>query len=126
MLQTTYNIQYQNRDKGKPKIKWKMFPQELVYEFLDEEFNHPINRNVDLGEHETKKLLVVLQKYPKTTWYTIQDMKGKNSLYFIHNILLEEDYKPSREYKKRLNPNMKEVDKKKVLKLLEVGVIYPI
>lgn len=40
--------------------------------------------------------------------------------------MLEEDYKPSREYKRRLNPNMKEVDKKKVLKLLEDGVIYPI
>lgn len=42
-----------------------------MYEFLDEEFNNPVNKNVDLGEHETKKLVVVLKKYPKTIWYTI-------------------------------------------------------
>jgi hypothetical protein len=39
----------------------------------------------------------------------------------MHRILLEEDYKPSIEHQRRLNPNMKEV-----LKLLDAGVIYPI
>ena len=43
-----------------------------------------------------------------------------------HRIHLEEDVKPSRQPQKRLNPIMKEVVKKEVLKLLDVGVIYPI
>ena len=39
---------------------------------------------------------------------------------------MEEDVKPSRQPHRRLNPIMKEVVKKEVLKLLDVGVIYPI
>ena len=39
---------------------------------------------------------------------------------------MEEDVKPSRQPQRRLNLIMKEVVKKKVLKLLDVGVIYPI
>ena len=44
----------------------------------------------------------------------------------MHKLILEEDYKPSIKAQKYLNPNMKEVVKKKVLKLLDVGIIYPI
>ena len=39
---------------------------------------------------------------------------------------MEDDVKPSRQPQRRLNPIMKEVVKKEVLKLLDVGVIYPI
>ena len=39
---------------------------------------------------------------------------------------MEEDVKPSRQPQRRLNPVMKEVVKKEVLKLLDEGVIYPI
>ena len=39
---------------------------------------------------------------------------------------MEEDVKPSKQPQRRLNPIMKEVVKKEVLKLLDVGVIYPI
>ena len=39
---------------------------------------------------------------------------------------MEEDVKPSRQPQRRLNPIMKEVVKKEVLKLLDVGVICPI
>lgn len=53
-------------------------------------------------------------------------MKGINPSVYMHEILLEDGYKPSREHQMRLNLNMKEVVKKKVLKLLEVGVIYSI
>jgi len=39
---------------------------------------------------------------------------------------LEENVKPSREMQRRLNPNMKEVVKNEVIKLLDNGIIYPI
>ena len=39
---------------------------------------------------------------------------------------MEEDYKPIRQLQRRLNPTMKEEVRKEVLKLLEVGLIYPI
>jgi len=73
-----------------------------------------------------KKLLSVLKKHPKAIGYTTDDIKGLNPSLCMHRILLKEDYKPSIEHQRRLNPNMKEVVKKEVLKLLDVGVIYPI
>ena len=44
----------------------------------------------------------------------------------MHRILLEDDHKPSVEAQRRLNPIMKEVVRKEVLKWLDTGVIYPI
>ena len=44
----------------------------------------------------------------------------------MHNINLEADYKPMRQPQRRLNPIMKEEVRKEVLKLLEVGLNYPI
>ena len=41
-------------------------------------------------------------------------------------IYLEENVKPCREMQRKLNPNMKEVVKNEVIKLLDNGIIYPI
>jgi len=40
--------------------------------------------------------------------------------------MLEKDYKSVAQPQRRLNPTLKEVVRKEVLKLLEVGMIYPI
>ena len=39
---------------------------------------------------------------------------------------MEDDHKPSIEHKRRLNRSMQEVVKKKILKLLKAGIIYPL
>ncbi|KAI3744277.1 hypothetical protein L1987_57354 [Smallanthus sonchifolius] len=39
---------------------------------------------------------------------------------------MEDDYKPAVQHQRRLNPNMQEVVKKEVIKLLDAGLIYPI
>ena len=39
--------------------------------------------------------------------------------------MLEDDYKPSREHQRRLNPSMNEVVKNEVLKFLKGGIIIP-
>ncbi|GJU45164.1 hypothetical protein Tco_1202430 [Tanacetum coccineum] len=44
----------------------------------------------------------------------------------MHRIVMNPDVKPSRDAQRRLNPNMKEVVKKEVLKWLDAGIIYPI
>ena len=44
----------------------------------------------------------------------------------MHRIMLEDDSKPTTEVQRRLNPTMKKVVKKEVLKRLDTGVIYPI
>ena len=44
----------------------------------------------------------------------------------MHKILMEEDFRTSRQPQRRLNLTMKEVVKKEILKLLDAGIIYPI
>jgi hypothetical protein len=44
----------------------------------------------------------------------------------MHRIHLEEGARPSHKAQRRLNPNMKEVVMKEVVKLLDAGIIYPI
>src|SRR2546430_16582168 len=44
----------------------------------------------------------------------------------MHMILMEDDVKPHRDAQRRLNPAMKEVVRNEILKLLNVGVIFPI
>ena len=39
---------------------------------------------------------------------------------------MEEDAKPVIDHQRRLNPKMKEVVRKEILKLLDAGIIYPI
>jgi len=112
--------------KEAPKVELKPLPSNLRYEFLGPNSTYPVIVNACLNEVETEKLHYVLKKYPKAIGYTIDDIKGINPSLCMHRILLEEDYKPSVEHQRRLNPNMKEVVIKEVLKLLDAGVIYPI
>ena len=112
--------------KEASKVELKPLPPNLRYEFLGPYSTYPVIVNASLNEGETEKLFSVLKKYPKAIGYTIDDIKGINPSLCMHRILLEEDYKPSIEHQRRLNPNMKEVVKKEVLKLLDAGVIYPI
>lgn len=44
------------------KIKLKLLPQNLRYEFLDSESNHPVIVNAKLA-NETEKMLAVLKRY---------------------------------------------------------------
>nr|GEY73361.1 DNA-directed DNA polymerase [Tanacetum cinerariifolium] len=58
--------------------------------------------------------------------WTIADLKGISPLLYMHRIVTDPEVKPSRDTQRRLNPNMKEVVKKEVLKWLDAGIIYPI
>ena len=58
--------------------------------------------------------------------YTLDDLKGISPTLYQHKINLEEDAKPVRDHQRRLNPKMKEVVRKEILKLLEAGIIYPV
>ena len=67
-----------------------------------------------------------LRKHRAAIGYTLDDLKGISPTLCQHKINLEEDAKPVRDHQRRLNPKMKEVVRKEILKLLEAGIIYPI
>lgn len=66
------------------------------------------------------------QEHKETIGWAIVDIKGISPSMVMHRIHLEENAKVSHESQRHLNPVMQEVVKAKVLKLLDVGVIYPI
>jgi hypothetical protein len=54
------------------------------------------------------------------------DIKGISPTVCMHRILLKDNVKKSVESQRRLNPIMKEVVKKELIKWLEACIIYPI
>ena len=79
-----------------------------------------------MTELEEQKLLEILRKYKKAIAWFIDDLKGISPSICMHKILLEENSKTSIEHQRRLNPVMKEVVRKEVLKWLNAGFIYAI
>ena len=66
------------------------------------------------------------EKHKMAIGWIIAYIEGISLSTCMHRILLEEGAKPSSQLQRRLNPPMMDVVKKEILKLLEVGVIYPI
>ena len=62
----------------------------------------------------------------KTIGYTLEDLKEIRSFVCMNCILMEDDHKPSIKHQRKLSPNMQEVVKKEILKLLKDGIIYHI
>ena len=104
----------------------KELPSHLKYEFLESEKRKPVIISTALTEVEEKKLLVILRKYKEAIAWSIEDLKGISPSICMHKILLEDNAKTSIERQRRLNPVMKEVVRKEVLKWLNAGFIYAI
>ena len=82
--------------------------------------------SASLSEGQDESLLKVLKKRRKALGCTIADLHDINPLMCMHRIYLEEKSKPVHQMQKHLNPNMKEAVRGEVLKLLDMGIIYPI
>ena len=104
----------------------KELPSHLKYEFLEPEKRKPVIISAALTEAEEQKLLVILRKYKEAIAWSIEDLKGISPSICMHKILLEDNAKTSIEHQRRLNPVMKEVFRKEVLKWLNAGFIYAI
>ncbi|XP_068309872.1 uncharacterized protein [Pyrus communis] len=111
-------------------IKFKIFNAMRIvlmkYAFLEEDETLPVIISSQLIAEEEEKLIRVLKDHKTAIAWSIADIKGINPATCMHRILLEEGAKPTREAQRRLNPLMMEVVKKEDIKLLDVGIIYPI
>ncbi|XP_038714979.1 uncharacterized protein LOC120008660 [Tripterygium wilfordii] len=109
-----------------PTPERKPLPSELKYVFLGENESYPVVISSLLTSSQEMKLVQVLQRYRRAIGWTIADLKGISPLVCTHRIYMEEEAKPIRQMQRRLNPNMKEVVRGEVLKLLDAGIVYPI
>ena len=104
----------------------KELPSHLKYEFLEQEKRKPVIISAALTEAKEQKLLIILRKYKEAIAWSIEDLKGISPSICMHKILLEDNAKTSIEHQRRLNPVMKEVVRKEVLKWINAGFIYAI
>ena len=104
----------------------KELSSHLKYAFLELEKGKPVIISAALTEIEEQKMLQILRKYKEAIAWSIEDLKGINPSICMHKILLNDDAKTSIEHQRRLNPVMKEVIRKEVLKWLNASFIYAI
>ena len=107
-------------------LNLKELPSHLKYAFLEPEKGKPVIISAALTENEEQGLLLILRKHKEAIAWSIEDLKGISPSIFIHKILLNDDAKTFIEHQRRLNPVMKDVVRKKVLKWLNAGFIYAI
>jgi hypothetical protein len=112
--------------KSPPKLELKPLPDKLKYAFLHINDTFLVIIASDLQKDQEDNLLEVLKEHKEAIGWTVADLKGIDPSICMHQIHLEEGARPSCEAQHRLNPNMKEVMMKEVVKLLNAGIIYPI
>ncbi|XP_062112081.1 uncharacterized protein LOC133823377 [Humulus lupulus] len=91
-----------------------------------EDNSQGLRTRVELTQEQEVKLHEVLRKFKKAIGWTIADIRGISPSLCMHKISLEDSEKGSIEGQRRLNPIMKEVRKKEIIKWLDDGIIYPI
>ena len=109
-----------------PKMEKNPLPSHLKYAYLGNASTLPVIISASLTSIEEDKLLRVLRDHKNALGWSLANLKGIHPSMCMHRILLEDGHKPSMEAQRILNPTMKEVVRKEVLKWLDIGVIYPI
>ena len=108
-----------------PILELKPLPATLKYALLGPQETLPVIIASDLTAKQESLLMSVLVAHRSAIEWAEADLKGIDPSVYMLYIHLEEDTKPSREIHQRFNPNMKEVVKKEVLKLLDAVLYTP-
>ncbi|GJW01957.1 hypothetical protein Tco_1560813 [Tanacetum coccineum] len=108
-----------------PELELKYLPSYLEYAYLEGTDKLPMIIT-KFKKKIKKKPLKVNKSHKRVIAWKITDIKGIDPRFCTHKILMEEDYKPTVQSQRRVNPKIHEVIKKEVIKLLDVGMIYPI
>jgi len=109
---------------ARPPIELKTLPPDLAYAFLNNNPEFPVIISDKLTQEQTLRLMTVLEKHHSVFGYSLQDLIGISPMICTHRIPTDPSVSPSREPQRRLNNVMREVVKKEVIKLLDVGIIY--
>ncbi|GJU72132.1 reverse transcriptase domain-containing protein [Tanacetum coccineum] len=104
----------------------KELPPHLEYAFLEENNKLPVIISKDLSQDEKTSLVNILKNRKQAIAWKLSDIRGIDPEFCSHKILLEDDYEPSVQHQRRVNPKIHDVIKKEVEKLLDAGLIYPI
>nr|GEV92953.1 reverse transcriptase domain-containing protein [Tanacetum cinerariifolium] len=109
-----------------PEVELKDFPPHLKYAILEGDDKLPVIIAKDLKDEEKAALIKVLKSHKRAIAWKLSDIKGVDQEFFTYKILMEEDYEPTVQHQRRVNPKIHDVIKKEVEKLLDIRLIYPI
>nr|GEW58605.1 hypothetical protein [Tanacetum cinerariifolium] len=101
-------------------------PLHLEYTFLDGDDKLPVIIAKDLSIQKKTALITILKSHKQAIAWKLSDIKGIDPEFCTHKILMEEDFELAVQHQRRVNPKIHDVIKNEVLKLLDVGLIYPI
>nr|GEV37945.1 reverse transcriptase domain-containing protein [Tanacetum cinerariifolium] len=108
------------------EVELKDLPPHLEYAFLECDDKLPVKIAKDLSMEEKTALITVLKSHKRAIAWKLYDIKGIDPEFCTHKILIEEDFEPSVQHQRRVNPKIHDVIKQEVIKLLKAGFIYPI
>ena len=109
-----------------PTLELKPLPPCLRYTFLGDKQTLPVIIFSKLTFEKETSLVEMLRRRVNAIGWQISDIRGISQSYCMHKILMEEGCKPTIERQRRLNLNMQEVVKKKIVRLLNACIIHPI
>jgi hypothetical protein len=101
-----------------PEVDLKHFPKGLKYEFLGLDKTYPVIMSDELSHEENEKLLNLLKKHKKVIMISRDLAQPFALIVYQCKIVLD--------HQRSLTHSMREVVKKEVIKLLYVGIIYPV
>ncbi|GJW43825.1 hypothetical protein Tco_0072624 [Tanacetum coccineum] len=104
----------------------RALPEHLEYAFLEKDYLLLVVISALLKDNEKKRLVSVLKRYKEAFALKTSDIPGISPSFCKHKINFEDDAKHVIQRQHWLNPNMKEVVEKEIIKLLNAGIIYPI
>ena len=113
-------------EKNSKGLILKELPKHMKYLFLEEEKSKPRIIAADLPTEKEEKVKEILRRHKEVVAWFVDYLKRINPSICMHKILMEENARTSIEHQRRLNPMMKEVVKKEILKWLIIGFIYAI
>nr|GFB87059.1 reverse transcriptase domain-containing protein [Tanacetum cinerariifolium] len=105
------------------ELELKDLLSHLEYAFLEETDKLLVIIAKDLKDDEKEALIKVFKSHKRAISRKIFDIKGIDPRFCTHKISTEEDYKPAVQSQRRVNPKIQDVIKKKVIKLLDAGMI---
>nr|GFA54643.1 reverse transcriptase domain-containing protein [Tanacetum cinerariifolium] len=113
-------------DPRPSEVELKDLPTHLEYTFLEDDDKMPVIIAKDMSVEEKAALIKVLKSHKQAITWKLSDIKGINPEFYTHKILMEDDFKPAVQHKRRVNLKIYDVIKKEVENLFDVGLIYPI
>eukprot|EP00253_Pinus_taeda_P020212 PITA_20212 len=85
-----------------------------------------LNINPNLTDDQKQQLMKLLRENREAFAWDYTDMKGISPELCTHRIYIKEESRPVCQPQRRMNPNLREIVKEELHKLLNAGFIYPI